>query len=139
MRSVLLVDRQRDSGKALSLARQAVNDVLAAEGVTPVELRHMIRGVDLLTDKIIGPVKKDWQGNPVIDGERDETQGTAYKADVAYKTSMALQKGLNNGGVPAKLSRRDRFMVAAVAASGSVIAAIITGIFLVMASGNGAG
>lgn len=110
--------------------REAVRNVLTAEGITMSELATVPRDLGLLVDVVVGPVKEDWRGVPDPDGERDRKKGSAYRAEKALEIARKVDYAMGNGGIPAKLSRADR--AAIWTASGTVAAAVVTAFVLWM-------
>ena len=128
------IERVEDISHQHAVARQAVLDVLGAEGITPVTLGTMVASVELLTEVIVGPRKKDWTGAPLESGERDQEQGVAHKADRAFDLAIRLDKAMSNGGVPAKLSPAVK--AAIWVGASTVVAAGVTAIATILANGG---
>ncbi len=109
--------------------REAVREVFQSEagldlGQLGVMVTNTERDVGLLATAVIGPIVTDWRGTPDPDGQRNHKKGSAWRSEEALRIANATQHAMNNGGIPAKLSRLDR--AAIWGAGGTVMAALIT-------------
>ncbi len=115
---------------------EAVREVLRSEAGVPLgELGSLVRcvanterDVGLLVTAAMGPVLTDWRGNPDPDGQRDYKAGSAWRSEEALDIATRTQHQMDNGGIPAKLSRIDR--AAIWGAGGTITAALITAFFI---------
>ncbi len=98
------------------------------------ERRHdrLNRNVGVLLDVVVGPVRRDFLGDPHPDGERDETQGMMAKQTVATAAAEKLDEYLENGGVPVRLPTNIK--AAIWGAAGTITAAGITAVGVVLSS-----
>ncbi len=115
--------------------RESVREVLREAGLDLGQLGVMVtrvtnteRDVGLLATAVIGPIVTDWRGIPDPDGQRDHKKGSAWRSEEALRIANKTQHAMNNGGIPAKLSRLDR--AAIWGAGGTIMAALITGFVL---------
>lgn len=116
--------------------REAVREVLHSEagldlgqlGVMATRVTNTERDVGLLADAVIGPIITDWRGEPDPDGQRHHKEGSAWRSEEALRLATLSQTAMDNGGIPARLSRLDR--AALWGAGGSIVAAVITGLVL---------
>lgn len=82
------------------------------------------RNVDRMLDVVVGPVRRDFLGDPVADGERDESEGLMGKTKGALTAIERLDSYLQNGGVPVRLPKEVK--AAIWTAVGTVMAAAVT-------------
>ena len=65
--------------------------------------QRLERNQDKILDVVVGPIKTDFLGDPMPDGERDETKGLVAQTQIASRAAEALEAHMANGGVPVKL------------------------------------
>ncbi len=111
--------------------RESVREVLREAGLDLGQLGVMVtrvtnteRDVGLLVTATMGPIVKDWRGLPDPDGQRNHKKGSAWRSEEALRIATNTQHAMNNGGIPARLSRIDR--AAIWGAGGTVTAALVT-------------
>lgn len=101
-------------------------------GQAALEARHDTtdRNINRILDVVVGPVKQDFLGDDVLDGERDESRGLMASTQVAIAAAEKLDAHLSNGGVPVKLPTSIK--AAIWGAAGTVIASALTAAALIV-------